>query len=107
MNFPVGVEPVSTEIPAAFSLKQNYPNPFNPNTTFEFDVPAFTGSGSQDVSIKVYDILGNETAVIVNGKLAPGSYKYEWDASMQPSGVYFYKLQSGSYSETKKMILAK
>lgn len=107
INFPVGVEPVSTEIPAAFSLKQNYPNPFNPNTTFEFDVPAFTGSGTQDVSIKVYDILGNETAVIVNGNLAPGSYKYEWDASLQPSGVYFYKMQSGSYSETKKMILAK
>ena len=107
MNFPVGVEPVSTEIPASFSLKQNYPNPFNPNTTFEFDIPSFAGNGQQDVSIKVYDILGNETAVIVNGKLSAGSYKYEWDASSQPSGVYFYKMQSGSYSETKKMILAK
>ncbi len=107
MNFPVGVEPVSTEIPASFSLKQNYPNPFNPNTTFEFDIPAISGSSSRDVSIKVYDILGNETAVIVNGKLTPGSYKYEWDASAQPSGVYFYKMQSGSFSETKKMILAK
>lgn len=107
INFPVGVEPVSSEIPAAFSLKQNYPNPFNPYTTFEFDIPEFSGSGTRDVTIKVYDILGNETAVIVDGKLAPGSYKYEWDASMQPSGVYFYKMQSGSYSETKKMILAK
>ena len=58
-------------------------------------------------SIRVYDILGNETAVIVNGKLAPGSYKYEWDASAVPSGVYFYQIQSGNYSETKKMVLLK
>lgn len=107
INFPVGIEPTSTEIPASFSLKQNYPNPFNPMTRIDFDIPAANGNNSQDVSIKVYDVLGNETAVIVNGKLSPGSYKYEWDASAFPSGVYFYKMQAGNYSETKKMLMIK
>ncbi len=106
VNMPVGVEPVTTEIPDKFSIKQNYPNPFNPVTRIDFDIPAITGT-QQDVSIKVYDILGNETAVIVNGKLSPGSYKYEWDASAYPSGVYFCKLVSGSYTNTIKMILTK
>ncbi len=105
VNFPVGIEPISNEIPAAFSLKQNYPNPFNPVTRFDFDIPA--GLKDKDVSLKVYDILGNEIAEIVSGKIEPGTYKYEWDASAYPSGVYFYTLQAGSFSETKKMILTK
>jgi hypothetical protein len=107
INNPVGVEPVSTEIPSSYKLEQNYPNPFNPVTSINFDIPAVNGNAAQDVSIKIYDILGNETAVIVNGKLAPGSYKYEWDATLAPSGVYFYKMQAGDFSETKKMILTK
>lgn len=107
INFPVGVEPVSTEIPSAFALKQNYPNPFNPVTRIDFDVPAIGGNESKDITIKIFDVNGKETAVIVNGKLSPGSYKYEWDASSFPSGVYFYQLSSGSYSVTKKMILTK
>lgn len=107
INFPVGVEPISTEIPSAFALKQNYPNPFNPVTRIDFDVPAAGGNDSRDITIKIYDVNGKEAAVIVNGKLSPGSYKYEWDASSYPSGVYFYQLSSGSYTETKKMILTK
>ena len=107
INNPVGVEPVSTEIPSSYKLEQNYPNPFNPVTSINFDIPSVNGNAAQDVSIKIYDILGNETAVIVNGKLAPGSYKYEWDATLAPSGVYFYKMQAGDFSETKKMILTK
>jgi len=107
INFPVGVEPVSTEIPSAFALKQNYPNPFNPVTRIDFDVPAIGSNDSKDITIKIFDVNGKEAAVIVNGKLSPGSYKYEWDASSYPSGVYFYQLSSGSYSVTKKMILTK
>lgn len=107
INNPVGIEPVSTEIPASYKLEQNYPNPFNPVTRINFDIPSVNGSSSQDVSIKVFDILGNETAEIVNGKLSPGSYSYEWDASMLPSGVYFYKMQAGDFSVTRKMILTK
>ena len=106
INIPVGIEQTTSEIPASYSLKQNYPNPFNPMTRIDFDIPSVSGN-SQDVSIRVYDILGNETAVIVNGKLSPGSYKYEWDASALPSGVYFYKMQAGNFTETKKMILTK
>lgn len=106
INFPVGIEQTATEIPSAYNLKQNYPNPFNPTTRIDFDIPNVNGN-QQDVSIIIYDILGSEMAVIVNSKLAPGSYKYEWDASALPSGVYFYKMQAGNYSETKKMLIIK
>lgn len=89
-----------SEIPQDFSLAQNYPNPFNPNTKIQFSV-----NKSEFISLKVFDLLGNEIAILVNEELTPGVYQYNFDASNLSSGVYYYKLQSGNYSETKKMIL--
>jgi photosystem II stability/assembly factor-like uncharacterized protein len=86
--------------PHGFSLEQNYPNPFNPTTNFEFRIVDFGL-----VSLKVYDILGNEVAVIVNEELPAGSYKYQWNAAGLASGVYFYQLKSGKFVDTKKLIL--
>ncbi|HXG01688.1 MAG TPA: YCF48-related protein [Bacteroidota bacterium] len=88
------------EIASAFRLEQNYPNPFNPSTTIRFEV---TGSGF--LSLKVYNLLGQEVATLVNEQMRPGSYEVQWDASGMPSGVYCYRLSSGGFSETKRMVL--
>ena len=89
-------------VPAAFILQQNYPNPFNPTTTIEFRVPS-----SGFVSLKVYDILGREVATLVDGWRSPGSYSVTLDGSKLASGVYFYRLQAGSFTISKKMMLIK
>jgi hypothetical protein len=85
-----------------YFLYQNYPNPFNPKTQISYQIP---NSEVQNVNLKVFDILGKEVATLVNEKQSPGNYQVEFDGTDYPSGVYFYRLQSGSYSETKKMIL--
>ncbi|MEJ5261861.1 MAG: T9SS type A sorting domain-containing protein [Ignavibacterium sp.] len=89
-------------LPASFRLMQNYPNPFNPSTTISFTIPY-----SEFVALKVYDVLGNEVATIVNENLTAGTHSYNFDASNLTSGVYFYKLQAGNYKEVKKMLLTK
>jgi len=89
-------------VPNEFSLQQNYPNPFNPTTIILYAV-----SNRQFVSIKVYNMLGNEVATIVNEELPAGNYKVEYDASNLPSGIYFYTLTASGFAETKKMILLK
>lgn len=89
-----------TKTPLFFDLNQNYPNPFNPSTNFEFQI------GERGlVSLKVYDVLGKEVATIVNKELPAGNYKYQWNAGNLASGVYFYRLKSGNFVETKKLIL--
>jgi len=88
------------EFPAEYSLKQNYPNPFNGISNFEFGI-----ANLEYVSLRVYDILGREVATIVNEKLNPGIYHRQWDAAGLSSGVYFYKLQAGHFSETRKLML--
>ncbi|MGA3288327.1 MAG: T9SS type A sorting domain-containing protein [Bacteroidota bacterium] len=98
----VGVENAATQVPAKFSLDQNYPNPFNPSTNFTFSV-AKTGL----VSLKVYDLLGREVATLVNEVKEAGNYPIEWNAAGFGSGIYFCKMQSGSFTATKKMILMK
>ncbi len=92
----------NTETPSEFSLSQNYPNPFNPNTNIGFQI-----AGSGFVSLKVYDIMGKEAAVLVNENLIAGSYNINFDASGLASGMYFYKLTSGEFTDTKKLILVK
>jgi N-acetylneuraminic acid mutarotase len=96
------VEVLSTNIPSFFTLEQNYPNPFNPSTKISFALPE-----RGNVSLKVYDLLGGEVAQLVNGEIEAGSYDLSFNASDLPSGIYFYKLQAGSFVETKKMILLK
>ena len=86
--------------PAVYSLEQNYPNPFNPLTTISFSIPS-----SGFTSIKVYDILGNEVATLVNEEKAAGNYEVNFNASNLSSGVYLYRLQAKDFTELKKMIL--
>jgi len=88
--------------PTVYSLSQNYPNPFNPGTKIRYSVPQLS-----NVVIKVFDILGNEIATLVNEEKQQGSYEVEFDATGLPSSIYFYRLKAGSFIETKKMILLK
>ena len=85
-----------------FSLEQNYPNPFNPVTTINYTIAA-----KELVSIKVYDVLGNEIATLVNEEKPAGNYSVNFNASKLSSGVYFYRMQAGGFVETKKLILMK
>jgi photosystem II stability/assembly factor-like uncharacterized protein len=92
----------NNNIPIEFSLSQNYPNPFNPSTRIQYSI-----NNREFVSLKVYDVLGNEIATLVNEEKQAGSYETEFNALQLSSGMYFYKLTSGSFTETKKMILMK
>jgi hypothetical protein len=128
IGFAIGVKNISSEVPAKFNLYQNYPNPFNPVTKMKFDIPLTPQSpleggirgvreGLVDdsksrqtrgaVRLIIYDALGREAATLVNEPLSPGSYEVEFDGSNLPSGVYFYRVTSGEYSDTKKMIMVK
>ena len=97
-----GIRPVSSVIPNEFKLYNNFPNPFNPSTKITFDIPK---QGS--AKITVYDLLGRETAVLVNEVLKPGKYELNFDASRVASGVYFYKLETSQFTDVKKMLLIK
>ncbi|BDQ02953.1 T9SS type A sorting domain-containing protein [Ignavibacterium sp.] len=91
-------------LPTEFTLDQNYPNPFNPRTKIRFTIPD-VGSELAQTVIKVYDILGNEVTTLVNEQKEPGYYEVEFNAERLSSGVYFYRLQAGNFTQTKKMIL--
>ncbi len=106
---PTNVESTETII-SDFHLEQNYPNPFNPSTKIKFTVPNVIASEtkqSQLVTLKVYDILGNEITTLVNEEKSARNYTVEFNAATLPSGVYFYRLQAGIFIETKKMLLLK
>jgi hypothetical protein len=108
---PIGLEPISTEIPQKYELFQNYPNPFNPVTNIRFQIPPLNlplkGGDKEGVVLKIYDLLGREIAVLVNENLKPGIYEINWDASNFPSGVYFYSLITNEFTQTKKMVVVK
>jgi len=110
VNFSGGVDTVTTGftfneiVPDEFQLFLNYPNPFNPSTKIKFTIPAGV---QHNVSLRVYDILGNEVAILVNEEKPTGTYEVEFDAAMLSSGVYFYQLRAGSFIDVKKMILLK
>jgi len=100
---PVGVDDHKFfDSPEDFVLSQNYPNPFNPTTTIEFSLPQ-----SDFVTLKIYNLLGEEVETLVSEKLSAGKYRYEWNAGIYASGLYYYSLESGNYHETQKMILMK
>jgi len=99
---PVTLIQNGISIPSSFVLFQNYPNPFNPTTTIKYRIPELSF-----VTLKVYDVLGNEIATFVNEEKSVGSYNVEFNATEIPSGIYFYRLQAGSFVETKKMLLLK
>lgn len=99
---PSGIILTSTGMPVSYALHQNYPNPFNPTTKINFDIPK-----QSVVKLVIYDMLGREVSTLVNGQLNPGQYSADWNGSGLASGMYFYKLEAGSFSQIKKMILIK
>jgi hypothetical protein len=100
-------------LPSAFWLNQNYPNPFNPTTVIEFSIaPGEGGAGMRDVTLEVYNVLGQKVRSLMNGKMAVGPHKIEWDATSESgervaSGIYLYRLQVGAESQTRKMVFLK
>ena len=108
--YGIDVRPITDDVPqdnqdgfvTSFSLEQNYPNPFNPLTKIKYQIPQLN-----NVSIKIYDILGKVVANLVNEEKPSGEYEVEFDGRDLPSGIYFYQLKAGSYIQTKKMVLLK
>jgi hypothetical protein len=98
----VEIKELSSKVPAEYILYQNYPNPFNPSTTFRYSIPT-----QSKVVIKVYDILGNEIATLMDEEKSVGTYELTWKAQNFSSGIYFYQLKAGEFVNTKKMILLK
>ena len=105
----VGVEDKGNNLPVEFSLSQNYPNPFNPTTKIKYTVPFVETRHASSVQLKVYDILGNEIATLVNKEQSPGEYEVVFDADKYnlSSGIYFYQLKAGNFIQTKKLVLIK
>jgi len=101
-TIPLGITPISNEIPKGFALKQNYPNPFNPVTTINFNIPR-----ESSVKLAVYDGLGKEIKVLVNENLRPGIYEINFEGNNVSSGIYYYRLITPDFTETKKMTLVK
>jgi hypothetical protein len=100
---PTGVEEQGASVPGVFALLQNYPNPFNPTTAIEF-----TLAENSKVSLKVYDLLGREVAVLVNGEMKAGIlHRVPFDGSKLASGIYFYRLEAGKNVQVKKLMLVK
>jgi hypothetical protein len=104
MNLRFAPNAIESEqpIPGEFSLSQNYPNPFNTQTTIQYFLPT-----QSDVTIDIFDILGCKVETLAKGKKPAGAHHSVWDASGQPSGIYFYKIKAGDKVETKKMVLMK
>ena len=112
VNDPSGIVVVRTtgadvaentaDLPGEYSLAQNFPNPFNPSTTIQYELPA-----AGDLSLVIYDVLGREVAVLAEGTIPAGRYSATWNAQNAASGVYYYRIRSGSYSESRRMALVK
>lgn len=100
-----GIVSISSEIPSVFKLYNNYPNPFNPVTKIKFDIPA--GASSQNVTMVVYNLLGETVVTLVDQQMQPGSYEVDFAASNISSGVYFYRINAGNFTDVKRMMLVK
>jgi photosystem II stability/assembly factor-like uncharacterized protein len=98
----IGIEPNGNTIPVVYRLEQNFPNPFNPSTKFKVDIPDHSM-----VKVSVFDMLGREVETLVNQDMKPGKYEVSWNASKFSSGIYFYRIVTSSFTDTKKMILVK
>lgn len=102
LDIPVGISNTGSNIPDRFSLSQNYPNPFNPSTSIRFAL-----AGNTFVRLSVYNVTGQQVGQLVNETMAPGEYQVSWNASAFPSGLYFYKLETNTFTDVKRMILVK
>jgi endonuclease/exonuclease/phosphatase family metal-dependent hydrolase len=103
----LGIDEGNNIYPEDLKLFQNYPNPFNPSTKIKFSVPTIASDFSSKTTLKVYDILGEEVATLVNEQILTGNYEVRFDATNLSSGIYLYKIQAGDYTDVKKMILMK
>jgi hypothetical protein len=99
---PTNLEPSDEDKPAVFELHQNYPNPFNPATTIRFGI-----AEEGYTSLKIYDLLGREVAILTDKNMGAGNYMVTWDATRYPSGIYIYRLTSGNSQKIRKLILLK
>jgi hypothetical protein len=99
---PTGIINYGTASPDKYQLFQNYPNPFNPNTIIRFQI-----KDSRFVTLKIYDVIGKEVASLVNDNMKAGTFEVNWNGENYSSGVYFYKLIAGNFSEVKRMVLIK
>lgn len=99
---PTAIGAPQAEVPGQFVLKQNYPNPFNPTTTISFGLPQ-----SETVTLSVYNLLGEEVARLVDGRIPAGSYEVTWNAEQMASGIYLARLRAGSFLQTRRMVLVK
>lgn len=98
----VGIKTISQEVPEGYLLYQNYPNPFNPITNIKYQI-----TNKSYIELKIFDILGRQIETLVSKIQKPGSYEAEWDGEDYPSGVYFYRLEAGTFVDSKKMVLVK
>lgn len=96
-----GIE-TQTSLPTEYALDQNYPNPFNPATTINYQIPV-----DANISLKIYDVLGNEVAELVSEFKTAGYYEVKFNAGKLTSGVYFYRIESDNFTQTRKMLLMK
>jgi len=97
-----GLERRTDEVPEGYSLQQNYPNPFNPSTVISYHLPVVV-----HVTVKVYDVLGRDVATLVNERQGPGDHSVTLNAAQLSSGVYFCRLQAGTYRGVKKLMLVR
>ena len=102
VNIVTDVNEINDLVPVAYDLGQNYPNPFNPSTTIKFSIPE-----SGMVTLRVFNMLGQEVATLLNSEKTAGVYEASFDASALSSGIYFYTLDSKNFTSTKKMVLLK
>jgi len=98
----VGVQDPEENLPSKYALSQNFPNPFNPNTTIRFSLPQ-----SNYVTMKVFNVLGEEVASLVSQVLLAGAHTADWNAGKMESGIYFYRIRAGAFSDVKKMLYLK
>jgi endo-1,4-beta-xylanase len=101
-NNPLGVTETASKLPSTYELEQNFPNPFNPATSIRYSIPS-----TSKVMLRVFDVLGREVQTLVNTVQAPGQYTVTFNAEKLATGVYFYQLQAGYFTETKKLLLVK
>ncbi len=107
LSIPSGISPKNGSIPASFALYQNYPNPFNPKTVITYELRSNAGDQTSEVKLIVYNSSGKEVQTLVNERQNAGTYEVTFDAAGLSSGIYFYKLEAGEFSEVKKMMVLK
>ena len=101
-DFVIAVDEQNKNLPSSYSLQQNYPNPFNPVTMINYQLPM-----TSEVELSIYNLLGQKVVTLVSEKQKAGQYQVQWDATGFPSGIYYYMIKAGEFSQVKKMVLVR